>query len=441
MPTRFTRILRGHWCRRHIALTGAAAMAWAAACAGSAPASARFTREIPWYGQGVWLKADTHVHTNFSDGKATVDEVVTKAASFGCDVVAITDHADINLQAATPEYFQAIDTARLAHPGLTILAGVEWNVPPWGGDQHATVLVPPAAERALAEFKTRFDDHHRSVHEYDLAVEALRWLEKNASAGDVQPVITWEHPSRAEPPDEGRVAVLQAWRNVNDLAVGFAGAPGHQGASRVGDYKSKNRPIDRWDPAVARVDDAWDALLARGTDVWAANAPSDFHSDGGRLKDYWPCEFAATWLYAPDRSAEGALRALKAGSVFAEHGRSVRDVRLEVAADGLARAAGSGEAIEVPEGTHVTTTLRFEAAQDSWPDRAPAQIAHVELIAIDATGARVVAQGPPATPVALTHSMRVPAAGVVVRGRGYRQMPTGERLAFYTNPVRIAAVN
>ena len=94
------------------------------------PSAARFVREVPWAGTGVWLKIDTHTHTTFSDGVRTVDELLNRATVYGCDAVAITDHTDLNLKAATPEYFDAIEKAREARPNMIVFAGVEWNIPP-----------------------------------------------------------------------------------------------------------------------------------------------------------------------------------------------------------------------------------------------------------------------------------------------------------------------
>ena len=126
-------------------------------------ASARFVREVPWYGSGVWLKADTHTHTRFSDGARTVDEVLNRAAVYGCDIVAITDHTDLNLQAATPEYYDAIEKARGKRPNMIVFAGVEWNIPPENGQEHVTIFVTPELEKQLTEFKERFDDLNRSA--------------------------------------------------------------------------------------------------------------------------------------------------------------------------------------------------------------------------------------------------------------------------------------
>jgi hypothetical protein len=386
----------------------------------------------------VWLKADTHVHTDdFSDGGYVLKDAVAGAAKHGCDVVAVTDHLDVNLRAATPEYFAAIAAARKAHAGMTVLAGGEWNVPPWGGDEHATVLLAPQVETKLAAFKRLFDDHRRPTHDPALAREALRWLAANASAPGALPVVVYEHPSRKDLRSIENVADIRDWRGINDLVIGFAGAPGHQGLPPYGDYSDKGeQTIDRWDPVVARVGDAWDTLLAQGMDVWGAYVASDFHSDR-RSNDYWPCQFGATWLYAPHRDAAGALQALRAGSFFGEHGGVAREVELQVSASGLRRHAIAGEVIAVGVGSTVTVGLKLVVPERAWAD-GPNTVDRVQIIAINAAGAKVVFDGPLPPNAPLAHKVPVPPGGVVIRARGYRERGT-ERLAFYTNPIRVAA--
>ena len=399
---------------------------------------AHFVREVPWAGKGLWLKIDTHTHTQFSDGGRTVDDLVSRARRFGCDAIAITDHTDSNLRGQTPEYFDAVEKARAAHPDMVIMAGAEWNIPPWNGEEHATVLVAPKAERMLEAFKRQFDDLNRKAHDPSVAGAGLQWLAANAVVDGVLPVVTYEHPSRADDHSMENVADIVGWRAVNDLVVGFSGAPGHQGTKPIGSYTHKEVTIDRWDPVAARVGDAWDTLLRRGLDVWAAYAPSDFHTESlSSLADYWPGEFAETWVYAPERSAAGVLRALRAGSFFADHGRIVREAELRVNTDGLPRAAGAGETIAVAQDAAVVAQVTFQVPPTAWRT-GPNHIDLVELIGIDQSGAKILAQGPPETAgAALTYTLHAPGGGLVLRARGFRILETGTRLAFYTNPVRI----
>lgn len=406
----------------------------------SPPVTPRFVHQVPWAGQGTWLKADTHIHTRFSDGRHRVDEVVQRAAAYGCDVVVITDHADFTEDAATPEYFQALHRVRQAYPNMIILAGIEWNVPPWGGREHATVLVPPTADEAriLAEFKDRFDDYRRPDDEHPDVTAALRWLAASSPPGELPPVVIYNHPSRKDSTSLENVADLKRWRSVNDLVIGFSGAPGHQGDQPLGSYRSAIQLVDRWDPVAARVGDAWDILLQEGYDIWAALAPSDFHDARHRgLNDFWPGQFSETWLYVPERTPAGVLKALRAGTFFAVHGHIVRDVHLTVEVEGLTRAASVGEVIEVAPSTEVTVNLAFSTPPVDWASN-PNYLDAIELIAITRDGARVQVDRPPgAEPVAMSEKIKVPDGGLVLRARGRRVVPDGPDLLFYTNPVRI----
>src|SRR5262245_54351336 len=180
-----------------------------------------FVHQVPWVNHGQWLKADLHAHTKFSDGAHTVAEVVEKAAAYGCHVVAITDHADRNLPAATRQYFEEIEAARRTHPEMIVLAGLEWNVPPFGGKQHANVFLASAEQEGplLAHFKEAFDELGRDDEGPQLADEALRWLAENGAADGLAPIVLYNHPSRKRASSTDIVAELVHMRQHASLVA------------------------------------------------------------------------------------------------------------------------------------------------------------------------------------------------------------------------------
>ncbi len=401
---------------------------------GCGPASdARFITQIDWMEQGEWVKADTHIHSRFSDGAHTIDEIALKAREFGCDVIAITDHADRKLKAATPEYAEAITVTRRNHPDLMILAGLEWNVPPWDGQEHATVLVPPGPDEflTLAEFKNEFDDLGREQHEWERAYSGLAWLSEIAETSEVSPVVLLNHPSRSVDHSQEVALYVVQWRKHSDVVVGLSGAPGHQKAE--GAYKGKVELMDRWDPVAAEVGGVWDQLLARGENVWAARAPSDFHSP---QSDYWPGEFSETWLYVPERTPEGVLRAYRAGSFFAAHGHIVRNVELTIQAEGLSRPAYPGETIEVSTGADLKVELSLDIPKTDWEGQ-PNRIDQIEWIAATPEGSKIILSEPISPDGSLSQEFKDLPAGFVLRARGRRIVQDGPDLVFYTNPIRV----
>ena len=402
--------------------------------------SARLVVEHDWAGRGQWLRADLHVHTKFSDGVATVGAIADRARTHGCDALAVTDHADRSLNAATSGYQSAIEAARDAHDDLVMLAGLEWNVPPRGGDDHVSLLVPPGRKEwaTLAAFKERFDDFELGDRPKPDADEALRWLAGEYEGEPIGPVLIYNHPSRKHLASMEAVADLEGWRAVNDLVIGFEGAPGHQGDREIGSYSYAEKTIDRWDPATARPGDAWDTLLGRGLNVHGALSGSDFHNPNPRdLNDRWPCQFSETWLYVPEATESGVLRALRAGAFFGVHGHIAREVELSVNLNGLPRPATAGEVVELPAAGVADVSLRFVVPETDW-EGMPNRIATVEFIAITPDALTVMPHQVSGSGLhEVSQSVPVGEHGVAIRARGRRVVPDGPDLMFYTNAVRI----
>ncbi len=400
-------------------------------------------QRIPWANQGVWLSADTHIHTKYSDGGHTIQEVAEKAQEYGCDVIAITDHADGNLSAGTLEYFSEIEAANRQYPYLSIIGGLEWNLSPYKGREHASILFPEGRETALkaSKFRSRYDDYKNAIDPLSSVHDGLNWLENEFSSYPELPVVFYNHPSRKSVSREEIRKNLASWSRNNSVFVGFSGAPGHQRmpADRIGSYTYKFKASDRWDPVVSENGGTWDMLLSNGLLVWGARAPSDFHGTRG---DFWPCQFSETKVYARDNSINGVLEALRKGSFYASHGKVVQGIKFELSLPNHDRPVIMGEAVEAAEGSELVINLDILLNERNWKGKS-AKLEHVELIVITdgkvtnhIYDADIYRRG---DRIAITVSDLTVNGNMVIRWRGRSLQAINGDYMFYTNPIILRA--
>ena len=74
------------------------------------------------------LRGDLHSHTTWSDGKATLEEVVSAAQALGHEYIAVCDHAQRLREARLEAQWQAIDALQPQVAPFRILKGIEVNI-------------------------------------------------------------------------------------------------------------------------------------------------------------------------------------------------------------------------------------------------------------------------------------------------------------------------
>ncbi|WP_432496601.1 PHP domain-containing protein [Kineococcus gypseus] len=269
-------------------------------------ASAAPARREPAGGY-VWLAGDHHVHTRYSnDAMFRVDDQATRAATYGLDWIAITDHGNVPFATHSIEPLHAeIDAVRRKFgDDLLVFLGLEWNIP---GAEHTSLLLAPGPREAevLQEFVDRYDAlvvgaRDGTPQNEALAREALTWLAGAVRGRRVADALVLpNHPARKgiDSPAE-----LRGWQDAApDLVIGFEGAPGHQAAglpepgmargrglydSSPGTYSFPGYPAESYrtwggfDWMTATVGGVWDSLLAEGRRWWITTT-SDGHQGCG----------------------------------------------------------------------------------------------------------------------------------------------------------------
>lgn len=387
-----------------------------------------------------WYKVDTHIHSKFSDGSNTIDEIAEQAANFGCEAIAITDHGDHNLKGVvSDEYFQAINTAQVKHPSMTIMPGLEWNIPPFNGREHVTVILPETTNqvRNLKAFRDRFDQFKRFDEKVISPEQAFKWLNKHgADQSLTQPLVIYNHPSRKDFQQRENQHDFTYWREFSDLVVGFSGAPGHQkkrGADN-GSYSTHLKTINGWDPSVENIGGEWDRLLQQGYKIWAARAASDFHNS---KMDYWPCQFSSTHVQSKSNEQNDILQSFQSGSFWAQHGNFVQNLAFSVSANKNQAAMGESMQVEIDELVHINIEVALNYLD--WQSM-PTTLDELELVIITEqkidsiiiddlkmTGNKVV----------VAYPYLVNTNSVIFRLRGRSIQPEQHNYMFYSNPIKL----
>src|SRR5258705_5849672 len=157
------------------------------------------------------LKGNLHAHTTFSDGRLTVEEVVTRYRDMGYDFVAITDHDDL----IQPDYWVSLPPS---DDKMIILPGVELDYRPLSqhvgkvtGDRETLYILNHPARYSLTVEQTlrrirRIGREWSPIHAVELTDTGLYQAEYDVSAIDLPRV----------PPDNSNKAahIAGAWIEV-----------------------------------------------------------------------------------------------------------------------------------------------------------------------------------------------------------------------------------
>ena len=298
-----------------------------------------------------WLAGDHHIHSHFSVGWDTKTDPPTPilagdaiyptpvnakmAKQHGLRWMVTTDHggphhSKFNLEHAYPELLRS----RAEVPEVIQFYGMELDTP---GADHSSLIIPHTHDEAerLRALESRFakfeawpeDPSWDREPRMLVALRAMRALPK-------RPVVIANHPSRSatglgeyglDQPSE-----LRGWNDAApEVAVGMAGAPGHQAEAIKGDgslnpkgrrsYYTQYPTHGGFDQMTARLGGFWDSMLGEGRRWWiTANSDSHIHwtKDGG---DFWPGEYSKTYVWAA-ASHDAILQGIREGRIFVTTG-------------------------------------------------------------------------------------------------------------------------
>ena len=365
----------------------------------------------------TWLAGDHHVHSRFSvgwdreqdppapivggDAIYPIPMNALMARHYGLGWMVTTDHGGPEHSRVTRDWAHpALLRSRTVVPDLLQYHGLELNSP--GGD-HATLIVPRSNEEAaqLYQYETAYDrnetwPHDGSRNNTPLMVSAL----KEMGAAEQVPVVIANHPSRSgsasSPYGLYSPAELRTWNDAAPhVAVGFAGAPGHQAITLAPDGAViPDRPrggyvwqVTRggFDPMTAKLGGLWDSLLGEGRKWWIT-ANSDSHRHYTELGgDFWPGEYSKTWVHAaPEYDA--VLEGLRQGRMFVATGDLITGLSMTLVVDNRAREIWPGDTVTLRDSEPFSLTVSVIDPSGPNAGGRTLEVARLDLIVGDISG-------------------------------------------------------
>lgn len=345
-----------------------------------------------------------------------------------------------------PLLFGGTDGAGAVHAGLqasypskVIIQGVEWNVP---SHEHGSVgIVGVSSGKAVADFEYMFDGSEKdrsrdsgirttyntaagttpitasNPTEVDLfgnalsvkrsthadAVAAIAYLQKNFNT---TAYFAMNHPSRKL---AYNVEHIRDFINAGPgVVVGLEGFPGHQREAYRGGYSSgpyywnattrtvstsssngtdvtyKARTYGGADYMLAKTGGVMDALWGEGRRFWVfVNSDFHYYADGA---DFWPGQYAKTYLKAAAKTPKEVVAAMKTGSTYIVHGDLINALDFNastgngITGDDTSLIKTMGEELTVSSGGNVKITVRFKSPAANNNSEAPV-VDHVDIIA------------------------------------------------------------
>ena len=356
----------------------------------------------------TWIAGDHHIHSRWSVGwDRTTDPPSPKkggdaiypipmnalmAQHYGLSWMVATDHggpshSKINREEAYPELLLARKTV----PGVIQFWGMELDTPE---AEHSSLIIPHTHDEAdfLEEIERRWARHDvwppdSTRNQLSRMIEALDHM-KNLNT---KPIVIANHPSRtATDSTTGLVspAELRQWNNTAPgVAVGMAGAPGHQAATLNADGSPRTSvprggyrlapTMGGYDRTTAIVGGFWDSMLGEGRRWWIT-ANSDSHvnwKEGGA--DFWPGEYSKTFVLA-HKDYDDILDGIRGGRVFVTTGDLISELWVTAAHND--KEAGIGGEIAVPQGSNITVTIRFRDPDSGQANGDSPFVGRVDLI-------------------------------------------------------------